>query len=280
MPDDQKNFFTVYLEGHEGHQGNVLAYPFVAKVRSLISVLHALERAFVAAPKRKTDFEIVGANKQNPTTLDLKPVPRVPAYDPNPALAWGIEQMRAVGEGKQPDARVPGDIAFDLAKLATKESEYDYRAFWINGYAEAVRFDDDYRANAYIVAKERARQEAPAAWHVGASLGSVVGELKKVDALDAENQFVIVPPTGRAITCVFPETMKDELGKFLFKMVKVSGVLHYGEESPFPYRVVVRDHGLEAYPPRQRRRTMAQLRGVFAGIPHETADWNALLNGE
>lgn len=278
--DKDKSGFTIYLDGHEGHHGNVLAHAFIAKVRGLIFVLHKLERAFVESATRKTDFEIVGADKTNPTTLDLKPIPRVSGYNPNPALGWSIDQIQAIGEGREPDPRVRGEVAFDLVKLATKESEYDYRAFWVNGHAQAVRFDEQYRENAYRIAKERVRQEAPSQWHVGASLGSIVGELKKVDTLDAENEFVVVPPTGRATTCVFPEAMKEELGKLLFKMVKVSGVLHYNDESPFPYRVVVREGGLEAYPPRPRRRTMAQLRGVFAGAAHDEADWDALLNGK
>jgi hypothetical protein len=63
-------------------------------------------------------------------------------------------------------------------------------------------------------------------------------------------------------------------------MVRASGVLHYNEESPFPYRVVVREGGLEAYPTRERRRTMSELRGVFAGAPSEPPNWDALLNGE
>lgn len=274
-----KSGFTIYLEGHEGHQGNVLAHAFIAKVHRLILVLNKLERAFEDTPKRKTDFEIVGADKHNPTTLDLKPVPRTPAYNPNPALRWSIDQIQAVGKGEAPDERVRGEIAFDLVKLATKESEYDYRAFWINGHAKAVRFDDDYRENAYRVAKERVRLEAPTRWHVGASLGSVVGDLRKVDALDAENEFVIVPPTGGVIRCVFPDSMKEGIGAFLFKMVKARGVLHYNEESPFPYRVEVRDGGLETYPPREGRRNMVQLRGVFAGAIQDRPNWDALLNG-
>lgn len=74
--------FTVYLEGHEGHQGNVLVHAFLAKVHRLTLVLNKMERVFIEAAVRQTDFEITDADKRNPTTLTLKPVPRVKGYSP------------------------------------------------------------------------------------------------------------------------------------------------------------------------------------------------------
>lgn len=276
----EKPGFTVYLDGHEGHQGNVLVHAFLGKVHRLILVLNKLERAYVQSSVRQTDFEIVDADKRNPTTLSLKPVPRAPAYNPAPALQWSLDQIETVGRGEEPDERVGAEIAADLVKLATRESEYGYKAFWINGHAQAVRFDEDYLANAQRVARQRVRKEAPNSWHVGASLGSIVGELKKVDDLDADNEFVIVPPTGpEAVKCIFPETMRADMGKYLFKVVRVSGVLHYGEDSPFPYRVVANDDGIQLHPANPRRRTFAQMRGMFANADRSDPDWNVLLNG-
>lgn len=276
----EKTGFTVYLEGHEGHQGNVLVHAFLGKVHRLVLVLNKLERAFIESSTRQTDFEIVDADKRNPTTLSLKPVPRVLSYNPIPALRWSIEQIEAVGQGQEPDARVGAEIASDLVKLAMRESEYGYKAFWINGHAQAVRFDEEYLANAQRVARERVRKEAPNNWHVGASLGSIVGELKKVDDFDADNEFVVVPPTGpEFVKCVFPESMRAEMGKYLFKMVRVSGALHYGEDSPFPHRVVANEGGIQLYPPTPRRRTFAEMRGMFADREPGTAAWSTLLNG-
>ncbi len=252
---------------------------FLGKVHRLVLVLNRLERAYVDSGTRQTDFEIVDADKRNPTTLTLKPVPRVPSYNPAPALDWGIKQIEAVSRGEQPDERVRGEIASDLVKLATKESEYGYKAFWINGSTDAVRFDEKFLANAVKLAKERANEDATSKWHVGASLGTVVGELRKLDDLDADNEFVIVLPTGvAAIRCIFPAAMRSEMGKFAFKTVQVKGVLHYGEGSPFPYRVDAEQDGIELFPARAPRRTLSQLRGVFAERPNRP-DWDSLLNG-
>lgn len=254
----------------------MLVHSYLHKVHRLILVLNKLERAYITASTRQTDFEIVGADKQNPTTLSLKPVPRAKGYDTAPALRWSIQQIDAVGRGVEPDARVDSDIAFDLVKLATKEGEYGYKAFWINGHAEAVRFDDEYHDNALRVARQRVKLEAPNSWRVGTAEGSVVGELKKVDDLEADNLFVVVPPIGAdRVVCTFPEYLREQMGEYLFKTVRVTGHLHYGEESPFPYKV---DALTIAAMPR-RRKTMAELRGVFAIHERVVNDWDGLLHG-
>lgn len=275
----QSGDFTVYLEGHDGHRGNVLLRAFISKVHRIEIVLNKLERAYLATGTRRTEFEIVAADKSNPTTLTLKPVPRVQNYNPTPAFRWGMAQIATVARGEMPDARVDADIANDFVKLATPEAEDGYKAFWINGHAEQVRFDEEFLARASRVARHRNRQEAPGhRWHVGASVGSIVGELRKVDDVDEERQFVIVPPAGaEAIVCTFPESLRDQLGAFLFKTVRVTGVLRYGEASPFPFQVDA--NGIEAHPVLAKRRSLSELRGVFAGKERRRVDWDTLLNG-
>ena len=276
VESEGKSGFTIYLDGHEGHRGNVLAHSFLGKVHKLIAVLNKLERAYLASPVRQTDFEIVDADKYNPTTLSLKPVPRAKSYDPVPTLDWSLSQIEAVGRGEEPDLRVNSEIAFDLVKLATKESDTGYRSFWINGNAEAVRFNDEYLENATRVARQRARLETPTRWRSGTAQGTVVGELKKIDDLEADNEFVILPPIGaRKIVCTFPETLREQMGEYLFKIVRVSGHLHYGEESPFPFKVDA--NAIEPMP--KRRKSLADLKGVFSGKEHVPSDWDIILNG-
>lgn len=273
--------FTVYLEGHEGHQGNVLAHAFVSKVQELILVLNKLERAFIATGTRQTDFEIIGADKRNPTTLTLKPVAKAKNYNPLPALEWSIEQIEAVSRGDMPDRRVRSDIANGLVKLATRQSEEAYTNFWINGHTAPVRFDADFLANATRIARQRALEDSPTQWHEGAAVGEIVGELKKVDDLDVDNEFVLVPPTGAdAIRCKFPESMKNEIGQYLFKVVRVKGTLHYGKLSPFPYLVDAHTGGINLYPERKSKKTLLEMRGIFAGRKRDQLDWGSLLGSK
>lgn len=269
--------FTIYLDGHEGHKGNVLASAFLAKASKVIVVLNSLERAYIESRARQTEFEIVGADKRNPTTISLVPTPTAKSYDPNPALNWGIRQLDIIGRGEDPDERVGGRLAYDIVDLSTKKQEYGYKAFWINGHAEAVRFDEDYRLNALRVARARTKRDAPQNWKVGAAQGSVVGELKAIDDLESGHEFVVVPPVGASqITCKFPEALRDKMGEFLFKTVRVSGSLNYGEKSPFPYLVDAKK--IELMP--KRRKTFAQMRGMFASRRPSKSEWNSLIDGQ
>ena len=271
--------FTVYLEGHEGHRGNVLVHSFLSKVHRLTLVLNKMERAFIDSGVRQTDFEITAADKRNPTTLTLKPVSRVKSYDPEPAFHWSIGQIAAVARGEKPDERIRGDIARDLVKLATKDSEDGYEAFWINGHTEAVRFDQSFLDKALSIVEEISKAETPPRWHIGASLGSIVGQLKAVDDIDDKSEFVIVPPTGaEAITCIFPSSMRDEMDRYLFQTVRVEGVLHYGEDSPFPFRVDTKPNGIALYPSQLKRSSLEEMRGMFSGQAPDGIDLTDLLN--
>lgn len=254
----------------------MLVHSYLSKIQRLVFVLNKLERAYIDAPSRQTDFEIVGADKRNPTTLSLKPVPKVKAYDPAPALRWSIAQIDAVGHGISPDPRVGSEIAFELVKLSARDSSDGYKAFWINGHAEAVRFDDEYNENARRVARQRVREEAPSLWRVGVAQGAVVGELRKVDDLEGNNLFVIVPPIGpNQVVCTFPEHLRDKMGPHLFKTVRVTGQLHYGEENPFPFKV----DAVDIAPIPQRQKPMRAMRGLFAGKERVVSDWGDLLHG-
>ena len=280
MPtNDITKGFTVYLEGHEGHQGNVLLHSFLLKVQRLTIVLNKLERAYIEKDNRQTDFEIIDADKVNPTSLTLKPVPKVKSYDPTPAFQWSIKQIDLVSKGQEPDDRVNRDIADELVKLATKDSEYGYKKFWVNGYAEAVEFDKDFLIHALKLSQNRAKQETPLKWHTGVSHGSVVGELKAIDDIEGGREFVIIPPSGAdAIKCIFPDNMRDEMRKFLFKIVTVKGNLHYTEKSAFPAWVDADLNGIEIYPQRPPRKKLSDMRGIFKDRERRNIDWDDILS--
>lgn len=274
MADQSKSKdFTVFLEGHEGHQGNVLGHAYITKISKLLNVLAKMERAYLAAGQRRTDFEIVGAEKYNPTTITLKPVPRTKNYNPSPAFHWSLDQMEAIGQGREPDERVGSQLARDLADMAKGSNDSSYKSFWINGHADKINFDDAYHINALKLAKQLATQENPVVWFSGKAEGEVVGRLEKIDNYDADHEFVLVPPVGaEKIVCKFPVSMEPEVGKFVFKMVRVSGDLFYSEDSPHPYKVNIREGGITSVKSVNEKRTLRDLRGIFKG--HKPKQFN------
>lgn len=275
MTQNQHKGFTIYLSGTDGHQGNVLAHTYVGKISKLISVMNRLERLHEGSSVKKTDYEIVGADKKNPTTLTLKPVPRVRGYNPAPAVNWSIEQFEQIDNGIDPDQRIPSAVLGDIAEMAAASKDEGHRAFWINGHTDPIHFDQDFHIKALGLARKRAFAETPVVWHTGKSIGEVIGELKKVDDLDADNEVVLVPATGpEFIRCTFPESMKGEIGKFLFRKVKVKGVLTYDSLSPYPKRVQILDDGISVYPASPSTVSFADLRGVFSGRARQQVVWD------
>jgi hypothetical protein len=268
--------FAVYMEGHEGHRGNVLAHAWIAKVGSLLAVLARLERQYLGASKKKTEFEVTATEKRNPTIISLKPVPSVTSYDPLPAFRWSIEQLENVATGRDIDERVDAETADMMVGLGKPPREDAYRRFWINGYADPVEFNADFAARAQQVAIRRRAAMAEPAWFEGVSHGSVVGELRALDDLHGERRFVIVPPVGPTqIECRFPEHMRSNIGGYAFKPVRVTGLLHYRAESPFPLRVDM--ELIEEL--RAPSRHLLDLEGLFEGFPAPDVDYSAFLNG-
>lgn len=259
--------FTVYLEGHEGHQGNVLGHAYLAKLSKLLTIFAKMERAYLEAGNKKTEFEVVATEKYNPTTITFKPVPKAKNYNPVPAFNWTLEQIEIVGSGRKPDSKIKSQLAKDLADISQESSDKSYRKFWINGHAEPIHFDDTYHINALKLARKLAHEETPDSWYKGIADGEVVGRLEKVDNLDADHEFVIVPPIGAdKIVCKFPASMESELGAYIFKMVRVSGKVYYSDISPHPYKVVIGDGGVSLIAPRVDAPRLKDLRGIFKGI--------------
>ena len=272
--------FTVYLEGHDGHQGNVLGHAYVKKLSKLLTVLAKLERTYLNNNLRQTDFEIVNADKYNPTTITFRPVPREKNYSPIDAFNWSLDQIEKVGKGLDPDERIKSAIARDLAELSKTDTDQSFKRFWINGKADLIKFNDDYHVNATTLASKLAKAECPTTWHSGVSYGEVVGRLEKIDNLDADHEFYIVPPVGpEKIRCKFPSEMEDEVGPYIFHMVRVRGDLYYTEQSPHPIKIILKAGGISPVKARQDHGSLRDLRGLFKGTTRREINLDALISG-
>jgi hypothetical protein len=70
------------------------------------------------------------------------------------------------------------------------------------------------------------------------SEGSVVGVLERLNVHDDRNEFVIYPPdAGSQITCLFPETLLDDVRRAIKRNVTVTGTQFYRHGSALPYRI-------------------------------------------
>ncbi|HXI08388.1 MAG: hypothetical protein ACRC1G_21760 [Bradyrhizobium sp.] len=272
-----KRDITLHIEGHPGHRGNVLAHALVDKLRKLLSALAQAERTYLDAAQRQTEYEIVNAEKVNPTNLTFHPVPKRATYDPLPAFEWTLEQLERVETGGEIDERLDSSFAQTLAELAEKKREDDYSRLWISDGHRTINLDARFKARSEAIAAKKIEIETPPQWFEGASLGTVVGDLRQVADIEGEHQFVIIPPIGaERITCTFPEAKRELMRKFLFKTVRVFGRLTYTKDSPFPVRVAMDD--IEAASEFENPPHLLDLRGLFKGIERSNDDLEH-LNG-
>lgn len=263
------------MDGHEGHRGNVLAHAWISKVGALLSVLARMERQYLAVARRKTVFEVTNTQKRNPTIVSLKPVASAPAYDPIPALQWSLEQLERVATGQAVDGRIDAETADMMATLAKPPTEDAYRRFWINGFADPVVFDEKFGLNARTVAAQRRATSVEPDWFVGVSRGTVTGKLQAIDDEQGNRSFVLIPPVGpERVVCKFPEHMRDEMGKHVFKSVRVNGLLTYAAASPFPVKVDMTQ--IEGLGPANTH--LIDLEGLFVGLSRPEPDLASLID--
>jgi len=273
MAEISEKVFAVYMEGHEGHRGNVLAHAWISKVNTLLSVLARLERQYLDVGKRKTVFEVVDTQKRNPTIINLKPVPAAHSYDPMPAFKWSLDQLERVASEKPVDQRIDAETADMMASLSRQPSEDAYRRFWINGFFAPVEFNEEFGVRARKIAAQRRAASVEPDWFVGTAFGSVTGHLEAIDDENGARSFVVIPPVGAPrIACLFPTEKKDEMGGYVFKNVRVTGLLTYSAKSPFPVKVKMET--IETILPAKSH--LLDLDGLFSGYDKPQPDYSAL----
>jgi hypothetical protein len=91
--------------------------------------------------------------------------------------------------------------------------------------------------------------------------GTIFGELRGVTDIDGEREFFVRPPVGPVrVRCIFPEEMRPDMNRYLFRVVRLSGLLHYDGRSPHPS--VVDARSIEGEP--VERPHFLDKRGLFS----------------
>lgn len=274
----EKRDFTIHIDGHPGHRGNVLAHAFVKKVGKILTALAQAERRYSGRTHRQTDYEIVDASKVNPTNMTLRPVSKAMNYDPLPAFEWTFEQIERIALGGDVDKRIDEELASTLADVAKKDREDEYGRLWITREHGEIRFDEAFLFRSSLLAQSRRIETKPSRWFEGTSLGTVTGDLREVADLEGERRFILIPPVGPdQIECVFPEEKREQMRLYLFRTVRVNGKIHYRESSPFP--ALVEMESIEAVSTDTKPKHLLDMRGLFKGRERYKDNLEAFLNG-
>ena len=228
-----------------------------------MDALGQAERNYLSLPKRQTDYEIAEVAKRNPTEMTLAPVPTTLGYDPIPAFNWSFDQLENIARGEPVDEKVDENLLNRFAKTVPKEGHTGATGLWITYGDKRVDLNIEFRQRAESLASLLRIAEKRPEWMIGKSLGTVTGELLQVDDFDGRHQFAIQPPVGSdRIICNFKEHQREELRSYVFRVVRVNGILTYEANSPFPSTVEMTS--IEEVVPVQRADHLLQMYGLFS----------------
>ena len=226
------------IEGAAEHLGHPMAHAVRDKLDRFLKTFAGFERARIGKRARQTDFEIVFLDHNSPAEIRLNPVPRVPNYTPEPVVTWTLGQWSKITRGETPDDYIGADLINDVAEMSRAPESADFSRFSVAYGTTHLEMNDEAERNATALRDQMAFERRPLPWADGLSLGTITGELRSVLDTYGERQFVIVPPFGPTkVQCNFTEDQREDIRSHLFKFVRVRGVLHYGNKSPFPFMV-------------------------------------------
>lgn len=270
--------FTVHVNGHAGHRGNVLVFAFLDRVKAVLDAFSHAERNYLGVTHRFTDYEIVSVAKTNPTELTLTPVTDVKGYSPGEFFDWTVDQLGKIADGEPVDEKIDEGLARRLSKITPLDHHIGATGVWITSGSRQIVFDKNFKMRAEAIAQLREAMASKPRWATAKTHGSVTGELLQVDDWEGKAEFAIKPPIGaNRIICKFPEPLRPQVQENLFKTARFLGLLHYASESPFPYLLEVTS--IEPLKESIEAEKLVKLRGIFEGMPRPTPESMGAFDG-
>ena len=269
-----KEFLTLTIEGAPEHLGHPMAHALRDKMDKFLKTFASFERVRLGKRIRQTDFEIVFLEHNSPAEIRLHPVPRVPNYTPEPVVTWALDQWGKIIRGETPDDDVDADLVGDVAEMSRAPEGEAFSRFHVSYGRTRLEMNSEAERNAKTLRDRMIFDQRPLPWADGLSRGTITGELRSVLDAHGERQFVIVPPVGPVeVQCTFAEEQREDIRSNLFKLVRVTGILHYGNKSPFPYMVDLLQ--IEQLSTDKDRPHLRDGFGLFkdSQYENESADW-------
>lgn len=260
---------TFVIDGSPERGGAIPVRAFLDKFRVFLATMYGLDCAYSRRDKTQIEFEIVNLTRRSPARLAMRARAKENGYDASASTAWGFKQLIELREGRPIDNNVSEGTLDNIINLARwREAKLPELGTIQVVYGDkSVTIDETLGAQAMLARSSKvAEKERP--WTAGVSHGSVFGELLGVMDLDGAHKFYVVPPSGpKQVQCTFPENLREKVREYLFKTVRVRGLLHYDGDTPFPSRIDA--DGLEGVGEPARR--FSQMRGIFRDMEPDDA---------
>lgn len=229
------NLITLTVEGIETEHGHVPLDDFLDRLDHLLTALNGIDRIVGQTGSPKLYYRIVSATHSSPLQITLEPVLKKTTATTkgdyvNECHSRFFQELSAIKrmEPVSPDID-PGllEHLYDLAAGAGR----DFKSAAISNEAARIELDKTFEDHLSRLVNEKE-----------VSYGALEGMLEAVNIHGGQRRFWIYPRVGaQKVRCDFLPGNSERLRGALGHHVRVVGLKHFRQPSPFPYRISVKD---------------------------------------
>lgn len=229
------NLITLQIEGTPSDGGHVLVGDFIGRIENLLLALNGIDRIVGQSGSLSLDYRIVDAKHRSPLSFTLEPVLKkklVPARPDHIAArhARFFVELNAISKNEPLSPDIDEQMLAHFQGIVEGTGKEFATARLSNGVA-SIELDQGFETNLRRLLDEE-----------DASYGSEEGMLEAVNIHGNHRKCWIYPRIGpRRIRCDFLPGTGDQIKENLGKRVRVAGVKYFRPNSPYAFRVSVRE---------------------------------------
>jgi hypothetical protein len=233
--NNTSNLITIKVEGFDSENGHVRADEFVGELERLLIVLNGVDRLVGNTGHPTLYYRIVSLRHGSPVSVTLEPVVRPTIHKPAKDFI-GIRhhrffsELEAIREDRPLSAEMDEQLLEHLLDLSGTENK-TFKSVTIQNGASHIKLDSQFEQNLKKILGE-----------YDASYGGVEGKMDTANIHGYARRFWIYPVIGASkIRCDFLPGTSDQIKAALGSYVRVEGVKHFRPQSPYPFRISVKE---------------------------------------
>lgn len=229
------NLITLQIEGTPSEGGHILVSDFIERLENLLSTLNGIDRIVGNTSHATLNYRIVDAKHTSPLTFTLEPVIKARVKKPEPHHIENrhkrfFSEMAAIRDRKPISPEIDDSLLIHFQRLVEGVGKDFTKARIFNGKV-SVDLDSEFETSVRKLLDEE-----------DASYGCEEGMLEAVNIHGRNRTCWIYPRIGpQRIRCDFMAGTRDQIRENLGKYVRVEGIKYFRPNSPFAFRVSVRD---------------------------------------
>jgi hypothetical protein len=229
------NLITIKVEGFDSENGHVRADEFVDELARLLTVLNGIDRLVGNTNQPTLYYRIVGVKHSSPLSVTLEPVVKRSVQKPGKDFVASrhhrfFSELNAIRQEKRVSPDMDEQLLENLLDLTGGENQ-TFKSVTIQNGRSKIKLDKTFEQNLKKMLGE-----------YDASYGGVEGKLDTANIHGYSRRFWIYPTVGSAkIRCDFLPGTSAQIKSALGSYVRVEGIKHFRPQSPYPFRVSVRE---------------------------------------